>query len=334
MDAQDLQIDSGKPALRLLVLTDGRAGNEAQALGLAEALARRRPTRIAVERRALAGPRSWPPPRLWHALARLAPGAVGRLFGGMPGPADLIIGAGRRVAPLVALAGRRGHVPTVQLLDPRMPVGAFSLVVAPEHDGLRGEGVLSTLGAIGRVTPERIAAAAAGWADRLTALPPPRLAVLIGGPGRMARWGPGDGEALARALAGLAKDGWSLMVTASRRTPPALVERLGAQIDLARHLLHAGQGDNPYPAILGHADAVLVTADSVNMVSEGASSGLPVHVFEVGGLAPKARSFHVRLAEGGFARPFEGRIERWSPPRLAEADRIAAEIEARLFPPG
>ena len=55
-------------ALKLWVITDGRAGNEAQALGLAEAIARLRPARITLRRVA---PRAWTarlPARMWHAL--------------------------------------------------------------------------------------------------------------------------------------------------------------------------------------------------------------------------------------------------------------------------
>ena len=322
--------------VRVWALSDGRAGNRAQAAGLAEALARRRPAVVQVHDLPPRPGAALLPAWAWHALSRIAPGGARLAHAGgaaalSPPWPDLVIGAGRRVAPLVAWLGRAHGVATVQVLDPQMPLSAFDLLVVPEHDRLRGARVLESLGAPGRVTPELIAAEAARWRDRLAPLPAPRLAVLIGGPGRMARWAAGDADRLRDALAGLADAGWSLLVTASRRTDPALLPALRARLDPARHLLHDGRGENPYPAILGLAEAVLVTEDSVNMASEAASSGLPVHVFRVGGASAKARRFHEALSARGIARDFAGRIDRWTYAPLAEADRLAGAIEARLL---
>lgn len=332
-----MKIHSLSRPIAIWALTDGRAGNRAQALGLAEALARLRPAEI----RDLAAP----PGRLAAAL----PAALShRLTGLLPGwpvrghrtalPAerpDLVIGAGRRIAPLVAALGRAG-ARTVQVLDPKLGQDAFDLLVVPEHDGLgRPEpaalNVIETLGAPGRITAESIAAAAAGaWEARLTPLPQPRLAVLLGGSGRMGRWSGADKTAVCAALPRLAAAGWTLMVTNSRRTDPAVATALRQELDPTRHLLHFGEGDNPYPALLGHADAVLVTADSVNMASEAASSGLPLHIFPLSRLSDKARRFHASLADRGIARWFESEIGQWDYAPLAEADRVAALIVHRL----
>lgn len=312
-------------------VTDGRAGNRAQALGLAEALARRRPVTIAeVE----AVPRRWSaalPAAAWHALRRV-PGWPQGGYRGLALPdaePDLVIGAGRRAAPLVAELGRRTR--TVQLLDPRMPEDAFDLLVAPAHDGREGPNVVSTVGSLGRLTPEAISQAAAGWRDRLGDLPRPRVAVLVGGPSGSARFDEDDGARLAAALRRLAEAGWGIMATPSRRTPPAVRDRLARAVPEA--FVWDGEGENPYPAVLGLADAVLVTGDSVNMASEAAASGAPVHLFAVGRVAPKLAQFHRTLIEHGAGRPFEGRLEDWSYTPLAEADRVAAIVEERLLGP-
>lgn len=323
------------PVLKVWSVTDGRAGNLAQALGLAEAIARRRPAEIRSAE--VAGERAARlPARIWHGLDALAPGTVRRLLdpsaalGGPPWP-DIAIGAGRRVAPLVA-GLRRERVTTVQLLDPQMPAGAFDLVVAPEHDGLSGPNVLASLGALGRTTPATVAAEAALWHDRLVALGDRRLAVLLGGPGRMAGWTPADATRFLAEISALADAGWTLLLTASRRSDRALVGALKQVLAPGPHLVHTGEGPNPYPAILALAEAALVTEDSVNMVCEAAGTGLPVHVFRLARASTKARRFHDSLTTRGITRDFGGRIEQWSYPPLAEADRIAAEVLSRLVP--
>ena len=322
-------------ALKIWVITDGRAGNEAQALGLAEALARRRSATIAVRRVA---PKAWTarlPAQMWHALGAREGGWPFTAYNARvrrikpPWP-DLVIGAGRRIAPLVAALRRLHGVGAVQILDPCMPLADFDLVAVPEHDRVTGPNVLATAGSIGRATPDTVAAAAEHWRDQLALLPQPRLAVLLGGPGAGARFGGGAAGRLLVALEALADQGHGLMVTPSRRTPQGLVARLRDLLGDSAFVWD-GTGDNPYPGILGLADAVLVTEDSVNMASEAASTGKPVHVFPLSRVAAKIRRFHTALEARGAARRFEGEIEAWDYPPLAEADRVAAEIDVRLL---
>jgi len=150
------------------VLTDGRAGNIAQAMGLAEAIARTRRTTITAKQITLKRLAAWIPPALSH---RLGARTGGWPFSGIargsdaldyPWP-DLIIGAGRRVGPVVAAMGHLYAMPVVQLLNPRMPASAFDAVVAPEHDKLTGENVLVSTGALTRLTPDAVRAAAGPW---------------------------------------------------------------------------------------------------------------------------------------------------------------------------
>jgi mitochondrial fission protein ELM1 len=81
--------------------------------------------------------------------------------------------------------------------------------------------------------------------------------------------------------------------------------------------------------LLGLAEAVVVTEDSVNMLSEAATSGLPLHIFRLSRTSPKIAAFCADLIARGAARPFEGRIQQWRYTPLGEADRIAAEVVAR-----
>ncbi len=321
--------------LKIWVLTDGRAGNEAQALGLAEAIARRRPAAITVRRVA---PKTWTarlPARMWHALGAREGGWPFTAYGPRvrrirpPWP-DLVIGAGRRIAPLVAALRQLYGVKVVQILDPRVPFVGFDLVAVPEHDRVTGPNVVATVGSIGRMTPDTVAAAAEPWRDRLAGLPRPRVAVLLGGPSASARFGGGAAGRLSEALQGLAEQGHGLMVTPSRRTPDGLVARLHDLLG-DRALVWDRTGANPYPGILGLADAVLVTQDSVNMASEAASTGKPVHIFPLNRVSAKLRAFHATLEARGATRRFEGKIEAWNYPPLAEADRVAAEVDARLL---
>lgn len=309
------------PPETILVLTDGRPGNENPALGLAEAMQRRCGARIEIRRIALRPGLAAAPARVWA----LGPG-LGWPFLGLKGgagdlraPRDLVIGAGRRSAPIVA-ALRRPGTAVVQFMAPQMALSRFDAVIAPEHDGLTGPNVIASLGSPTRLSAARVAEAAA-------ALPPawrpegPRLAALIGGPSGAARFGAAEQDALIAALTRFQAAGFALLLIPSRRTPQPLIDRLRATFPDAP--LHAGEGPNPYPGALGVADAALVTADSVNMCSEAASTGLPLFLLPVPGLAPKLRRFHAALAARTQARPPEDPQARWTYDPLDEAGRIA-----------
>ncbi|MEL6478895.1 MAG: ELM1/GtrOC1 family putative glycosyltransferase, partial [Pseudomonadota bacterium] len=193
-------------------------------------------------------------------------------------------------------------------------------VVLPFHDRREGRNLIGTIGAMGRLTPRTIEDAATAWPAASLPLPP-RVAVLLGGPSKSAGF---EAASVEAALIDLAKT-HTLLITPSRRTPQGLTDRLRTRLG-PRAFVWDGVGANPYPAILGLADASLVTADSVNMSSEAASTGKPVHILPVAGLAPKLARFHTDLERHGASRPFRGRVETWSYPPLAEADRVAALI--------
>lgn len=320
--------------LRLWVLTDGRAGNEAQALGLAEAIGRARPAEIDVKRIELKPWAARMPAWLIHRLARLSRAwpFLCLIDGGAeiraPWP-DCVIGAGRRAAPVVAALRQRHGVTAIQLLDPKMPADAFDALITPSHDRVQGANILTTIGALSRVTPERIAEDGRRLKEQVRLPPAPRIAVLIGGPSGSATFGESDVRALQSALETLAET-HGLIVTTSRRSPEGLAHDLSRR--LGDRALVWGPGDdgpNLYPGMLGQVSCVLVTEDSVNMASEAASTGLPVHVFPLSKVAPKITQFHQDLNARGASRRFTGTPESWTYEPLAEADRITQDLIRR-----
>ena len=104
-----------------------------------------------------------------------------------------------------------------------------------------------------------------------------------------------------------------------------------ATADIPRWLWR-GEGENPYPAFLAHADAFVVTADSVNMAGEASATGRPIHVFHPHGGRAKFHGYHAALEAHGAARRLTeaSRVdETWSYPPLDAASEVAAAIVRR-----
>jgi mitochondrial fission protein ELM1 len=278
-----------------------------QALGLAEA------TGFSFVEKPLSirRPWAWLPPLLW-----LAPLDAARNQGRALAPPwpDLVIGCGRNAAR-PALAIRRasgGRTLAAQIQDPRVGRGEFDLLFVPVHDRLRGPQIVVTGGALHRVTAELLTAERRRF-PALEALPRPIVGVLIGGSNRAYRLDLARLGEIAEMIAALVRQtGGSAVVTPSRRTGDkglaVLRERLGG----LPGAIWDGTGDNPYYAYLAIADALLVTADSVSMVSEAAATGKPVHIIGLAGGDAKFTRFHEQMQKAGITRPFSGRIEYWS----------------------
>lgn len=306
-------------------ISDGRAGLEAQVVGLAEAIGLPFESKVVQPR--------WPwtmlPVTLWPApFAALGPGSSPL---NPPWP-DLVIGCGWRSIPYMLAIKRLsgGKTLTVQTQDPRIRPDLFDIVVAPEHDRTRGGNVFAILGSPNRITPAKLAAAAEDWREKLDALPRPRVAVLIGGTSKAYRLTPGRMREIAEDLKALQKTGASLMITTSRRTGIEQIKVLQEAMQGTGAYVWTGEGPNPYFGILGLADSILVTADSTNMITEAASTGKPVHILALLRGSLKFGRFHEALVDRGIARPFTGRLEKWTYPPLAETARAADYIRATL----
>lgn len=296
-----------------------RRGNEvicegvAAALGLAPQMRAMRPRKLF----ALAAP--WGPVDPRDAPSP-APGAA------WP---DICFGSGRMAVPYLRHVKRasRGRVFAVFLQTPGAGRGEFDLIWAPAHDGLSGPNVVTTVLSPHPITAARLAAARAAPKPALAALPAPRAALVLGGNSRKHRFTPEDFAALAQAARAALDQGWSLMVTSSRRTPEGLVERIRAATRPGdRIVFDAGDGAAPYPDMLALADAVLVTADSVNMMGEAAATGAPVHVYEPGGQSRKTTALLDALVARGAARRWSGRFERFATTPMDATQEIAAAI--------
>ncbi len=307
-----------------LAVSDGRAGNARQAVALARAL-------DAAAGDFMLEPRA---PWRWCAPRRL-PGddaAFGDGFAALLGrPPALAVGCGRQAALATRLLRERG-ARVVQALDPRLAPSHWDVVVAPEHDRLRGDNVVTLLGSLNPVDD--------AWLERARAefpapaeLAGPRVAFLVGGPTAQARYDRRELTAWIEAIdAILARDGGTLMVSASRRTPPGFRARLRERCAKRAALLwlDAGDGENPYPGLLAWADRIVCTPDSVNMLSEAAATRAPVHVADPGIAQGRLRTFVDALSARGRIRPLDAALAPFAVEPLRETARVAAEVRRRL----
>lgn len=310
-------------------LTDGRAGNVRQAEALAAALGLEATAHVL---RARAPWRWWAPRRVAGEAHAFGAGFM-RERGTPPRWA---IGCGRHAALATRLLRGPGTL-AVQVLDPRIDPRHWDAVVVPAHDRVRGANVVTLLGSLHPVDDAWLAHGRAAFAT-FSALARPRVALLVGAPS--AHWR-SDDAALLRAIghvaAAVREAGGSVLATASRRTPDAVREALPDALHAVPHVAWRDlrDGANPYGGLLGWADAIACTPDSVNMLSEACATHAPVFALDADATQGRVGAFVAtlrargRVATGGDAWLAAARAgAQWFP--LRETARVAAELHARL----
>lgn len=313
-------------------ITDGKAGMVNQAVGLADAIARNAGN-FKVKEKTVMPARPWSllPAGMWPRWVSGAGKGGAPLQPPWP---DVVVSCGRHaIGPALWVKRQSGwRAKAVHAQHPRTAADAYDAIIAQSHDGLDGPNVIKVMGSMHRITEEDLAAAAARQGATFEGIPHPTVAVLIGGTNSTYRMTAEIAGRLADDLLGLvARSGCGLLVTASRRTGEENLALLRERLAGPSIYFWDGTGENPYFAFLAQADSILVTGDSVNMVSEACYTGKPVHVLALeGGVGSKFERFHTEMRAAGHTRPFQGKLEDWEPVRLDETTRAAREIITRL----
>ena len=313
------------PGTTAWVVTDGKIGDEVQCFGITGAMG------LSPERRLIRPGAPW-----WWAMPygpidpREAPQRPGSPIA--PPFPDILIAAGRRTVPYLRRVKKAsgGRSFTIFVKDPYTGLGTADLIWVPEHDRLRGANVITTLTPANRLSAALFDAARAAPDPRIAALVSPRLALVLGGPSVNFAFDGADARALAGIAAQAAGAGHGVMVTPSRRTPPGVTEAIRAALGGAAAFVWDGTGENPYVQMLAHADVILVTSDSVNMIGEAVTSGRAVYVYEPAGKGhAKMTALVESLIRRGAVRRYEGTLESFSYEPIVSTAVIAAEAVRR-----
>ncbi|GKU93791.1 hypothetical protein SLEP1_g7358 [Rubroshorea leprosula] len=271
----------------------------------------------------------------------------------------LVVASGRDTVSIASsikcLASENVFV--VQIQHPRSQLNRFDLVITPQHDFYPlsaeaqeqiprflhrwitpreppGRNVVLTLGSLHQIDASALRSAAIAWHDEFAPLPKPLLVVNIGWPTSHCRYGVDLGKMLMCSLLSVLTSCGSVRISFSSRTPEKIskfiVKELGNN---PKVYIWDGEGPNPHMAHLAWADAFVVTADSVSLISEVCSTGKPVYVTGAERCKWKLMDFHKSLRERGVVRPFTGSEDisvSWSYPPLNDTAEAARRVHEAL----
>ncbi len=289
------------PVRRILVLNDGKAGHLAQSLAVAQILKEAKDDKdvqiITVKPKLKIGAS-----RTIQSFSSLfssswCQGCLGCLRFSLKSDsfkkivreyADIIISAGRSMASINVLLSKENNAKSIVVMRPGIPIGRFDLAIIPRHDHPpKKKNVVETIGAPNSINPQRLEKMAKEFSSRFSTISArPKLGLLIGGDTRdFFISGETVGRVTKEVLEIADELGWGALITTSRRTSPeaeGAITREAEGNPVCELLVIANKKNFPnvIKGILSLSKIVVVSGESVSMLSEAASSGRHVLVFQ------------------------------------------------------
>lgn len=227
---------------------------------------------------------------------------------------DIVLASGAATIAHARAIGKasKGKSFIAYLQDPHIAPHHFDFIWAPAHDKIEGDNVFKTLLTPHGLNKDTLTQAATQWRKKLIPdnLSGKIIGFSIGGKSRAYPFTQKDMQNITAQLTQLAEQGHYILTAPSRRTPSAYIDMLRQALAPYPHYIWQAQDDtdNPYPAILGLADVLIVSADSVNMIGEACTTGKPTYIAALSGGTAKMNRFHNSLKQAGYVQDFTGTL--------------------------
>jgi mitochondrial fission protein ELM1 len=247
---------------------------------------------------------------------------------------DVIISCGRKsVIPSIYLKKNSSKkVTNIHIQDPKVNLGNFSYIIAPEHDGLNGENVFSTKGAIHYLTKEEISNHTNYLKDRLD-IGKEYFLLILGGPTKHYDYSDENVSNIFNLFNDLVnKNNLQGIIVPSMRTPKNIIEF--AKKSLGEKSLVIDTVDKKaYLSALSLAKYIAVTCDSTSMISEAAMTGKPIYVADIPAKKNdfRIKKFNKLFNQLNIIKKLENKLETWHYENLDETSRIAKQIKKKLI---
>lgn len=198
---------------------------------------------------------------------------------------DLVISAGLRNEPPCRWIREQSGGATRVVFLGRSWVGPERLdllVTTPQYRVPGHSRVLQNQLTLHPVNASMLKSAGDQWRIAFDNYAGPRAGVLLGGSVGPYALGPSAIDAVARYLS--TSRFQSVLISSSSRTAPGLAMRLAQQLDNPAFVYEwrPDDADNPYGGILALADELIVSGDSIAMLSEAIATSKPVRIIDLG----------------------------------------------------
>ena len=247
---------------------------------------------------------------------------------------DLIISCGRKsIIPSIHLKNTSNKkVFNIHIQDPKVNLDNFDFIVAPEHDSIKGQNVITTKGAIHYLTESEINENKDYLNSFIKKDHREVWALILGGPTKYYDYSKKNMKHIFSILYKLLqKHDFQLVVIPSMRTPINTIHYAKEYFGES-HTIIKNVDKKAYLSALAISKNIVVTCDSSSMISEAALTGKPIYVANI---EPKKndkrfQSFKNLFRELNITRNLGEEVETWNYQKLDETNRIANIIKKKI----
>jgi mitochondrial fission protein ELM1 len=220
----------------------------------------------------------------------------------------------------------------IHIQNPKVNFSNFDLIVAPEHDQIKGSNVLSTFGALHYITKQEIDNSSNFFSKYNLSEKDKIVSLILGGPNRYYDFNEIDlGNIFLLIKDHFLNKGFKLILVRSRRTPDNIID-FAKKFFLNSAVIIDFVSKEFYLSALQLSKTIIVTCDSTSMVSECAITQKPIFVAKMKAKRRNNRFeyFLNSFREKGIIKFLGENTDNWSYPALDETKRIARIIKERL----
>ena len=246
---------------------------------------------------------------------------------------DVVISCGRKsVIPSIYLKKKlKNKIINIHIQEPKVSLDNFDFVVAPEHDGLKGNNVLTSKGAIHYLTNDELNENENYLKSKINDQKK-IVALILGGPTRYYDYSNQVIEGIfSKIEKNFLKKNYQVIVVPSMRTPQHIIEKAENYFDKDQIII-LNVDKKAYLSSLKVSDHIIVTCDSTSMISEAAITGKPIYVAQMPATKNNQRfkNFFNLFESLNIIKELNNSVENWHYTRLNETNKIANQIKEKI----
>jgi len=225
----------------------------------------------------------------------------------------------------------KDKITTIHIQNPKINIKKFDYVISPNHDNLKGDNVINSVGALHHLTYSKIKNS-----KTLFEIPKNKiiLTIILGGENNHYTFNSEIFINFLKKINNLNKDDnkYYFLFICSRRTNNNFIKIINEKFK-NNCFVWDKKNTNPYLYSLKLADFIIITSDSTSMVSEASITGKPVYVFHLPFKRKSKRFeyFHKEFEQKGITKPFKDTLYSWSYKSLNESERIAGILNTKIL---